>query len=115
VLRACELCISDDVKTQNAPFVLRACVANRWHGSVAWTFLRQHWDDAVASFPHTSIARMVDSVKLLTADDLVADVHSFFAEHPIPQGGKMLDQILERQRVNASLRRREEGRLAAAL
>jgi hypothetical protein len=58
---------------------------------------------------------MVDSVKLLTDPSVVADVQGFFAEHPIPQAAKTLDQILERQRVNAAARSREQDRLAAAL
>ena len=108
VLRTCELCFSDDVKTQNAPFVLRGCIANRRHGAAAWTFVRQRWDEANAAFPDNSIVRMVDSVKLLTEPSVVADVQAFFAEHPIPQAAKTLDQILERQRVNAAARAREQ-------
>ncbi len=115
VLRTCELCMSGEVKTQNAPFVLRFCIANRRHGAAAWRFVRQHWGDANAAFPNHTIVRMVDSVKLLTEETVVADVQSFFAEHPIPQGAKTLDQILERQRVNAALRARESAALAAEL
>jgi puromycin-sensitive aminopeptidase len=115
VLRACELCFGDDVKTQNAPFVLRGCIANRRHGAAAWTFVRQRWDEATGRFPDNSIVRMVDTVRLLTEEPVVADVQGFFAEHPIPQAAKTLDQILERQRVNAAARARERDRLAAAL
>ena len=32
MLRTCELAMSDEVKTQNAPFLLRSCIANRRHG-----------------------------------------------------------------------------------
>ena len=115
VLDTCELCLSDEVKTQNAPFVLRMCVANRRHGAAAWRFVREHWDEANRAFPSNTIVRMVDSVKLLNTTDLVADVQGFFAEHPIPQGAKTLEQILERQRVNAALRRREADNLARSL
>jgi puromycin-sensitive aminopeptidase len=115
VLRACELGFGGDVKTQNAPFLLRSCIANRRHGTAAWTFVRQRWDDANTAFPDNSIARMIDTVTLLTEPSVVADVQGFFAEHPIPQAGKRLDQILERQRVNAAARLRERERLAAAL
>ncbi len=101
MLRTCELCFGDDVKTQNAPYVLRGCIGNRRHGAAAWTYVRQRWDEANAAFPHNSIVRMVDTVKLLTEESVVADVQAFFAEHPIPQAAKTLDQILERQRVNA--------------
>jgi puromycin-sensitive aminopeptidase len=115
LLRACELGFGGDVKTQNAPFLLRGCIANRRHGAAAWTFVRQRWDDANATFPDNSIARMVDTVTLLTDPPVVADVQGFFAEHPIPQAAKTLDQILERQRVNSATRLRERDRLAAAL
>lgn len=115
ILRTCELCMSGEVKTQNAPFVLRMCIGNRRHGTTAWRFVRQRWEDATEAFPNNTIVRMVDSVKLLTDESVVADVQAFFSEHPIPQGAKTLDQILERQRVNAALRAREAAALAAAL
>ena len=43
-------------------------------------------------------------VRLLTDEAVAADVQAFFAEHPIQQAAKTLDQILERQRVNVALR-----------
>jgi aminopeptidase N len=113
--RTCELAFGDEVKTQNAPFLLRACIANRHHGPRAWTTVRRRWDEAVARFPSNSIVRMIDAVKLHNRPTEVADVQGFFAEHEIPQAAKTLEQILERQRVNAALRERDEPELAAAL
>ena len=113
--RTLALCFSGEVRTQNAPFLLNRCIANRWHGTSAWQSVRQHWDEANAKFPDSAIVRMVDSVRLLTTPADVADVQSFFAEHSIPQAGKWLDQVLERQRTNAALRIREETRLGEAL
>jgi puromycin-sensitive aminopeptidase len=113
--QACELAFSDEVKTQNAPFLLRACIANRTHGPRAWTIVRRRWDEAVARFPSNSIVRMIESVKLHNRPTEVADVQGFFAEHKIEQAAKTLEQILERQRVNAALRERDEAALAAAL
>ena len=78
---------------------------------------REHrqWPQLVAHFPDNTIVRMVSSITTLTSPELVADVQSFFAEHPIPQSAKTLEQLLERQRVNAHLRAREAASLAAAL
>ena len=42
-----------------------------------------------------------------------AEAEAFFAEHPIPQSAKMLEQMLERQRVAAALRERATPDLAA--
>jgi puromycin-sensitive aminopeptidase len=115
IARTCEFAMSSEVKTQNAPFLLGRCIANRDHGALAWDFVRRHWAEANERFPLNTIVRMIDPVKLLNRGPVVADVQSFFSEHPIPQAAKTLDQVLERQRVNAALRDREESNLAAAL
>jgi puromycin-sensitive aminopeptidase len=115
IRRACDLAFSGDVKTQNAPFLLNRCIANRDHGRLAWDIVRQRWAEANERFPGNTIVRMVDPVKLLNRPDEVADVQGFFSEHPIPQSSKTLDQVLERQRVNAALREREQDALTAAL
>jgi hypothetical protein len=58
---------------------------------------------------------MASAVATLNTDAMEADIQSFFSEHPIEQAGKMLDQVLERQRVNTELRRRESEVVRAAL
>ena len=115
VLRSCDLAFSGEVKTQNAPFLLNRCMANKNHGDAAWRHIRQKWDVANSSFPVNTIIRMVDSVKLLMSDSAEADVQAFFGEHDIPQAVLTLRQVLERQRVNVSLRRREADRLVSDL
>jgi puromycin-sensitive aminopeptidase len=99
----------------NAPFLLQRCIANRHHGAAAWAFVRRAWPTIVERMPANLVVRVADPAKLLNTPEVVADVQSFFAEHPIPQSAKTLDQVLERQRVNAALRARDEGPLSAAL
>ena len=113
--RTCELAFSGEVKTQNAPFLLNRCVANRFHGELAWQYVQQHWKEANEKFPVNTIVRMVDSAKLLNSDVAEASVKSFFGEHDIPQAVQTLQQVLERQGVNVALRRRESETLAAHL
>jgi puromycin-sensitive aminopeptidase len=115
IQRTIDLAWSGEVKTQDAPFLLNRCIANRANGTMAWNAVRQGWDEANTRFPSNTIVRMVDPVKLLNRPEVVADVQGFFAEHPITQATKTLDQILERQRVNAALRERESERLGAEL
>ena len=113
--RTCELAFSGEVKTQNAPFLLNRCVANRFHGELAWQFVQQHWKEANEKFPVNTIVRMVDSAKMLNSDVAEASVQSFFTEHEIPQAVQTLQQVLERQRVNVAVRRRESAALSAHL
>jgi len=115
VRRTVDFAFSDEVKTQNAPFLIGRAIANRVNGRVAWDLLREHWTQATTRFPGNTIVRMVDPVKLLDLPENVASVQGFFSEHEIPQGAKTLAQILERQRVNSALRGREEAVLERAL
>ena len=110
IVATCEFALSSDVRSQNAPFLLRAAIANRNHGAIAWAFVRDHWAEALDRFPSNTIVRMVDSVKLLASPELVAETEQFFVEHPIEQATKTLQQVLERQRVNAEFRAREATR-----
>ena len=115
VARTRELAMSDAVKTQNAPFLLRSTIANRRHGAASWEFVKTHWDEANERFPANTIVRMIDTVKLLTAPGAVDDAAQFFSEHPIEQAAQTLEQILEQQRVNATMRAREEEPFTAFL
>jgi len=115
IARTCDLAMSGEVKTQNAPFLLNRCIANRKHGEQAWNFVRTNWKKANDDFPGNTIIRMASSVTTLNTESLEADVQAFFTEHPIAQAGKMLDQVLERQRVNVTLRQRESSVVQRAL
>jgi puromycin-sensitive aminopeptidase len=113
--RTCELAMSDQVKSQNAPFLLRACIGNRKHGRQAWNFVRRNWVAAGQRFPRNTIVRMIETVRLLDEAADVADVHAFFAEHPVEQASKTLEQILERQVVNSAVREHHAASLAESL
>jgi puromycin-sensitive aminopeptidase len=115
IRRTIDLALSADVKTQDAPFLLNRCIANRQNGAMAWESVRRQWPQLLERFPNNTIVRMVGSITSLTTPHLVADVQGFFSEHPIPQATKTLEQLLERQRVNADLRAREAEPLASAL
>lgn len=115
ISRTCTFALTSEVKTQDAPFLLGRCIANRKHGEQAWNFVRQNWQHANKEFPGNTIIRMSSAVSTLNTQKLSADIQTFFAEHPIPQAGKTLDQVLERQRVNTDLRTREENVLTSAL
>jgi len=115
IQRTCEYVMTDKVKSQNAPFVLRMAMAHPRHGQQVWRFIREHWAEANERFPSNTIVRMVDTVKFLDTPDMVADVAAFFAEHPIEQALPTQRQILERQGINAALRQRDASSLGEAL
>lgn len=104
--------LAGDVRSQNAPYWLGRALTNRVCGADVWRFVADNWDVLNELFPSGSIVRMVAGVATLTEPAQVSDVQAFFDRHPVPQGATTLAQILERQRVGASLRARESGRLS---
>ncbi|MGE0880236.1 MAG: M1 family metallopeptidase [Acidimicrobiia bacterium] len=112
IRRTLDATLGGDVRTQNAPFVIARCLRHRDHGSIAWKFVAEHWDDMTARFPQSSISRMVDGVRTLTTPEDCDAVAAFFETHDIPQAAKTLRQILERQRLNTALRERASIDLA---
>ena len=58
---------------------------------------------------------MLSGIKALSKPELAADVEAFFKDHDVPQGRLMLEQHMEKLRVNVALREREAKRLADAV
>ena len=102
---------AEEVRTQNAPYLINAALANREHGDTAWRWLTHRWSDLLGRFPDNSHSRMLESIATLSPE-LAGDVRSFITDHPVKAGQRTVDQALERLDVNAAFRRRESGRLA---
>ena len=102
--RTLDAAFGDDVRSQDAPFLFTYSLINRDLGDRAWATLRERWSDTEERFPPQLTIRMAEGVRFLTTPEQVAEAEAFFGEHPIPQSAKMLEQMLERQRVAAALR-----------
>ena len=113
--RTCDLAFSDEVKSQDAPFLITRAIANKYHGDIAWAAAQKNWAYANEKFPGNTIVRMVSSITTLNTPAHETQMASFFSEHPIPQAVKTLEQVLERQRINVALRSRETPSLKSAL
>jgi puromycin-sensitive aminopeptidase len=104
--RTLELAMTDEVRPQNAPWMLARAMANRDHGERAWRFVKERWSDIEHRLAPSTVVFVAEGVRYLATAELVEDAAAFFAEHPIPQSALQLEQIVERQRINAELRRR---------
>jgi hypothetical protein len=113
--RTLEKTLTDSIRPQNGPFVQARAIANRALGPRAWSFVKERWGESVKRFNPGSIIYMAEAVRYLTTPELQRDAEAFFAAHPIPQSGKMLDQALERQRIGTAFRGRVTADLEAFL
>ncbi|HEV2809924.1 MAG TPA: M1 family aminopeptidase [Acidimicrobiales bacterium] len=109
--RTLAMTLTDDIRTQNAPYVVGRLLANRHAGSLAWAFVEEHWDAMNARFPDNAIPRMLGGITALSTPELAARVEAFLDQHPVPQGPQTIAQHRERLRVNVALRAREGQRL----
>jgi puromycin-sensitive aminopeptidase len=113
--RTFELAVTE-VRTQNAPFLLQALLANRVTGPGIWTRVTEQWDTLIERFPANTLPRMLEGVRALCSPaSLAEDVTRFVESHPLPAGGKTVEQILERLAVNVAFATREAPGLAATL
>jgi puromycin-sensitive aminopeptidase len=115
VQRALDLAVSDQVRTQSAPFLLQRALRNRDNGTYAWAFVRDHWDTFIERFPANLVVRMVEGVQWLLDDVIARDVEQFLVTHPFAQGERTIRQHVERLGVHVAAKHRESAGLAAAL
>jgi puromycin-sensitive aminopeptidase len=113
--RTLALSLSEDVRSQDAPYLLAQALANRDNGAAAWEFVAARWADIEAHFPANSLSRLVGGIRATRDRAQAEQVAAFLAEHPIPQGDKQVRQHLERMWVTVALAERESSRLAEAL
>ena len=102
----------DEIRSQNGAFVIASALANRRGGRQAWAWLVDHWDEVLKRLPGNTHGRMLEGIVRLTDPESVAAVAAFLAEHPVPNARKQIDQLLERQRVNAAFAERSRPVLA---
>ncbi len=115
VERFTELALTDRIRSQDAPYLLRRALTNRDNRAQVWAFVHRNWAAINERYPSNSIARLLDGIRSVNDPVLAADIDGFLAEHPVPQGAKTVAQHLERMRVSVALAERERTTLAAAL
>ena len=105
----------DEVRTQNAPFLISILLANRVGGPLAWRFLVDNWDRFLDRLPQNSIVRALEGLTALCTPGQAAAIHAFFDEHPVRSGQRTLAQILERLDVNVAFAERERQKVVKSL
>jgi puromycin-sensitive aminopeptidase len=113
--RTLQLTLNGEVRTQNAPYLMRSILLNTEGRERAWAFLKANWDEMGRQYPDNSIVRMCEGIVSLVTPELEAEVIDFFAGHPVKQGGKTMQQHLEKLRVAVACKQREAANIEAYL
>jgi hypothetical protein len=115
--RSIDVAFSDEVRSQDAPYLLAGILASREGCVLAWEAIEENWDEMLKQWPPNTIHRMLDSLPSLVAggDDAVNRAFTWLDEHPLARGERKVAQSRERLRVNVAFRQRVAGPLASLL
>ena len=110
-----ERTINGEIRTQDAPFVVRSMLLSVYARELTWEFVKRQWDTMDRLYPKHAMRRLAEGVTGLVTRELEADVQTFFAAKNPQFGGKVLAQYLEQLRVAVALREREGAALSGYL
>jgi puromycin-sensitive aminopeptidase len=114
--RAFALSCSDEVRSQDAPYVVSALLANRLGGPSVFEELAKNWADCLARFTNDAHSRMLSGVARMISSPITSErVTTFLAEHPIHSGQRTVDQAIERMWVGVTFAERERPQLRRTL
>jgi puromycin-sensitive aminopeptidase len=103
--------LSGEIRTQDAPYVIRSLLMSVYGRDLAWAFVKDDWDRINRDFPTTGVRRMCEGVTGLATPEYERDVREFFTARHVDLGGKTLPQYLEQLHIAVRLREREGAAL----
>ena len=118
ITRTLAACVSDAVRSQDAPYVLLRMLGARSSGVQTWNFISDHWSDMISRFPDNVLPRMLENISTLTTASTADAVVAFFTSGPgasFAEGKKSMAQTLEKLQVNRLLAARLATDLPSAL
>ena len=98
--------VAGDIRTQDAFWVFARLLMGD-AGPVVWESAGSRWDDVLATMPGHTRGRVAEGISALSQPEVAAGVRSFFAEHPVPEAARSIEQNLEKLDANVALRERE--------
>jgi puromycin-sensitive aminopeptidase len=102
---AMAMTLNGEVRTQNAPYLMMELLMNTECRYEAWGYLKQNWDKMIEHYPENAIPRLCGGITSLV--DRESDVDEFFKTHKVKQGGRTVEQHLERLHIAVAFKKRE--------
>jgi puromycin-sensitive aminopeptidase len=115
IRRTLEKTTNGEVRSQDAPFVMRALLVSVYSRGLAWEYLKTNWETMARQYPGSAYRRMYEGVTGLVSAEWEREVAEFFSSRKIVLGGKTLEQYLEQLRIAVAFQEREGAALAAYL
>jgi puromycin-sensitive aminopeptidase len=115
VRRTMDLILSSEVRNQDASLFVGALLRNPDARDLAWTLLRQRWDESQKKIGQYLGVSAVGALGTFCSSERAAEIRQFFTAHPVPEAQRTLQQTIEQVESCAARVRAEAPRLAAWL
>jgi puromycin-sensitive aminopeptidase len=110
-----------EIRSQDAPYVIRILLGNKASGAITWDFITEHWDELRERFASHAVPAMVAGIQRLADVDANGDAvmanaaRAFLSEHNLGGHQRTVDQHLERLAVNVGFVKEQRPSLGALL
>ncbi|MFP4073266.1 MAG: M1 family metallopeptidase [Actinomycetota bacterium] len=98
--------VEGDIRSQDGFWVFARLLMGD-AGPQVWERARKRWKDVLAVMPGMTRTRIAEGIPALSQPEVAASVRSHFAEHPVPEAKRPIEQSLEKLDANIALRERE--------
>ena len=108
--------LTDAVRSQDAVLVITNVATSRpsLGRDLAWSFVKKNWDELYRRYAESGflIRRLVEIAQAFTTPEAAKDVQRFFGAREAPEVHRMVQQTVEKIRVNAAWRKKNGKALA---
>lgn len=113
--RTVEKCLSEHIRTQDAPSIYSALFSNEEADQLAWDFFMANFDKMEKAYPQSGFVRLCAAASSLDEPQLEKSVRELFATRKVKSGDMAIAQMLEQLEINARLRRDHTAPLGSHL
>ena len=110
-----KMCLSKEVRSQDAPFLFASLLGNTDAQEEAWAFLKDNFDKMVKAYPQSGVVRMCGAAHSLDTPGLADDVRDFFGKTKVKAGDMAIAQMLEQLEINVRMRTDQAPKLVEHL
>jgi aminopeptidase N len=104
VEKVLELCVSDEIRNQDAAGLISGVLINADNQKVAWDWVKAHWTAVEKKITMSSGGAIVGSTRKFCSAEMNDDVQQFFTEHRVPSAERALKQ--SREDIEGCVKRR---------
>jgi puromycin-sensitive aminopeptidase len=117
VQRSIDLALSDEVRTQDAPYLLGSVLSHRDGSRLAWDVIEEHLDEMLERWPSKAILRMFEALPALvaTGEAQANRALDWLDTHPEAGSGRRMQQCRERLLINLAFKQRISAELGTIL